>query len=118
MISSEQISPREHFLLDNENEQNRLSREHALAISRLSLEAKKVELRLKQDERIAARKHQQQMKELELAIREKEVQWGQLLRLPLLIIKLPVLILLGIAYICAVLTHQDINNTEFWRYLR
>lgn len=117
-LGNEILSPRESYLIDNENQQMREARNHAVLLKKLEIEEKKIEFKLKQADAVRSRIHQQKMKELELAIRDKELKWGNLLRLPTLLLKLPVLILLGIAYIIAVATKQDINNTEFWRYLR
>lgn len=96
MISqNEQLTPREAILIDNEKEENRRAREHALAVSKLNVQQKITELKLRQAEGTKARIHAQKMKEVELAIRREDTKWQNLLRLPRLLIMLPVYIVLA-----------------------
>lgn len=92
--------------------------DHALQMQKLEIEAKKLELKLKQEDRLAARKHQQLMKELELEIRAYETKWNQLLRVPITLIKLPVMILFGIAICIAAGRNRTVESREFWTFMR
>lgn len=55
----------------------------------------------------AARVYNLEMKRLELEVEKLQVRWGSLLRIPMTIIKLPLYILLGIAYVAAVIRKYD-----------
>lgn len=88
IVENHELSPREHVLMEAEREENRLNREHAVTMKRLDLEVDKIEAR-----------------------------WSILLKIPLLIVKLPVYMLFGIGYICSVLTHQE-PSENFWKFLR
>lgn len=116
--NNESLSPREHFLLENDNEQGRLMREHALRVKELDIQGVKVQIQLRQEDATKSRLHQEHMKEVELAIRTQETKWGQLLRIPVLIIKLPILFLFGLAYIVSAIRGEEIESTAFWQFLR
>lgn len=88
VVTTTELSPREHILLEHEKEEGRLAREHALNMKRLDIEAQKL-----------------------------EAQWSSWLKIPLTIIKLPVYILFGIGYICNVLTKQE-PSENFWKLLK
>lgn len=60
--------------------------------------------------------HSRVMKELDLALAREEAKWGALLRLPSLLIMLPVRMIMGIAYIAAVIKKED-PGKEFWDYM-
>ena len=90
---------------------------HDIKIHQLKLEGTKLELKLRQEDRLAARKHQQIMKELEAEIRGYEAKWGQILRVPVMIIKIPLYILLGIAFIVATAKGKEITQGDYWRLL-
>lgn len=96
IISNDQLTPRESILLDRDKEENRLAREHATRMKQLDIAQRKLELQLRQQDAIKSRKHQESMKELEYAIRFQESRWRSLLKIPLVIIKLPVYLILGI----------------------
>lgn len=56
-------------------------------------------------------------KELELEVAKIEARWSSLFQVPILIIKLPVFILFGIAYICSIFTKTELPD-DFWRFLK
>lgn len=60
--------------------------------------------------------HAIQMKELEIEVQKIEAKWSSLLRLPVLIITLPVRVLFGIAYIVAVARKTELGQ-NFWTYI-
>jgi hypothetical protein len=115
---TDSLSPREHMLMDNENANLDKQLTHQLRMKQLEIEAKKLELKLRAEESTKSRKHSQQMKELELAIRQSELKWQQILRLPTILLKLPVLCLFGIAYCISCVKGNEINSREFWSFLR
>jgi hypothetical protein len=93
--------------MEREAEENRLSREHAITMRRLDIQLKKEELLLKQEEAIKSRNHAQTMKEMELKIRELQVRWTNLLRIPIMVVMLPVYFILGIAIIIEVVRKEE-----------
>ena len=58
------------------------------------------------------------MKQLELDIRKEEVKLSQIYRIPLMIIKLPLYMLFGIAFIAATIKGNEINQGDYWKLLR
>lgn len=62
--------------------------------------------------------HTQKLKEMELEVSRLEAKsaWTHLLKVPLYIIKLPVLLLFGVAYIVAS-AKGDEMEPEFWNFL-
>lgn len=97
-ILNEQLTPREHILLENETEQNRLAREHAVALKRLELAVL--------TEQNAG----------EIALKTLESKWASWIKLPKLIILLPVLTLFGVAYVCSMFTKKEMPK-RFWDLL-
>lgn len=57
------------------------------------------------------------VKGLELEVKKLEAKWTSWLKLPITIIKLPLLVLLGIAYIVSMFTKYEVPD-EFWDMLR
>jgi hypothetical protein len=94
-----ELTPREHLLMEHDAEQARLSREHAVTLKRLEIE-------LNREKNQAA-----------IELKRLEAKWSSWLRLPALIIKLPVLVLLGLSYICAVLRKSEIPK-DFWNIIK
>lgn len=60
--------------------------------------------------------HSKEMKQLELEIEKLEAKWSSWLKIPITIVKLPVLILFAIAYICSVFMKQEMPE-EFWDFM-
>ncbi len=94
--------------MEKEAEENRLSREHATRMKQLDIQLKKTELQLRQAEAIRSRKHQQNMKEIEYAIRYQETRWRALLKIPLYIIKLPIYTIIAIGCTIRLATNKEI----------
>jgi hypothetical protein len=94
-----QLSPREHMLMENENEQTRLAREHAVTLKRLELE-------LQRDKNNAA-----------IELKKLEIKWANLLRIPLLILKLPIALPMSFSYVVYILKGID-PPKDFWAFLR
>lgn len=117
IITNDMLTPRESILMEAEKEENRLSREHALQMQKLAIELKKTEIKLRQEDATKSRKHQEQMKQVELAIREQEVKWQNLLKIPLLIIRLPILTILTIGYIIDRVKKTEPSD-KFWQLMK
>jgi len=60
--------------------------------------------------------HSIRIKELELEVAKIEARWSVLFKIPLLIIKLPVLMLFAIAYIVAVARGKE-PSKDFWDFI-
>jgi hypothetical protein len=114
--TSEQLSPRESVLLSKETEENRLSRVHAVNMQRLLIEDHRMQLKLKLADAQASRKSLEQRQKAELRTRELESHYSSLYRIPLTLIKLPVYLLFGIAFIIQVAKGKEINS-NFWKIL-
>lgn len=93
-----EVTPRELWVVEQEREENRLAREHAVQI-------KSLELNLAREDHSA-----------EIKLKELESKWSSWLRIPITIIKLPLLILLGFAYVCSMFTKKEMPK-RFWDLL-
>jgi len=80
MTDEMQLSPREYAIMEAEQEDAKLAREHAIAM-------KSLELNLAREDNQA-----------QVALKTLESKWNSWLQLPKLIVLLPVLIILAIAY--------------------
>lgn len=85
--SSEQLTPREWAQYNNEKEMWELQATHAL-----------------------------RMKDKEIEVMKLEAKWRAWLKLPVVIITLPVRFLFGIAYIVAVARKTELGD-NFWQYM-
>lgn len=112
-----QITPRESVEHEWDIESNRSMNEHEITIAKLNVDAKKQLFLLKREEAQQSRLHTELIKETDLAIKKLDVQLKSWFKIPILIIKLPLLALLGIAYIVSVATGHEIKSTEFWRFI-
>lgn len=88
IVSSEVLTPRESILMEADKEEGRLTREHAVTMKKLDIEAAKL-----------------------------ETKWNILFKIPLTVIKLPVYIVFSIAYIAAVIKGTE-PTEEFWKFLK
>lgn len=61
--------------------------------------------------------HEQHMKELELQVREIEARFASWLKLPIIIVKLPVYVLLAVAYIVQSFKKEPKSVQQFWDFL-
>lgn len=57
------------------------------------------------------------MKELEIEAQKLDIKIGSIFRIPIFILKLPVLIILSIAYIVHIITKTE-PSENFWRLLK
>lgn len=99
IVDSQQLSAREYTLLEAERDENRLSREHAITLKRLELEIKRAD------------------NEARVELKQLEAKWASWLRLPSLILRLPLFLVLGIAYCIAVIRKYD-PPKKFWDLLQ
>lgn len=118
MLNSEFISPREQIQHDWEVDMWKQQAQHDLDKTKLQIEAKKLELQMRQEDAVKSRQHQEHLKDLEAEIRSYEAKWTQLLRIPVLIVKLPLFILFGIAFCIATTKGTEISNNDYWKLLR
>src|SRR3954471_24623472 len=96
IYESAQMSPREHLEHEWYVDEMKRTHEHAVLLKKLEIEYKKIDLKQRQIDRVQARKHYETIKNLEYAIRYQETRWRSLLRIPLMIIFLPVYIIVYI----------------------
>lgn len=118
MLNSDVITPREQVQHDWEVDMWGKQAAHDLEKTKLQIEAKKLELQMRQEDAMKSRTHQEHMKDLEAEIRQYEAKWTQLLRVPVLIVKLPLFILFGIAFCIATTKGTEISNNDYWKLLR
>lgn len=88
MIQRDQLTPREYELYNQRKEFFELQGQHELAV-----------------------------KEKELELMRLEAKWNSWMKIPLVIITLPVRILFGIAFICSVFTKVELP-AEYWRMVK
>lgn len=98
ITENDQLTPREHVLMENERDEARLTREHAITVKQLELAIKREDNQSK------------------IELKKLEAKWSSLLRLPSLIIRLPILFILSIAYIISVIRKQE-PPKSFWSSL-
>lgn len=100
MLTAEntQLTPRESVVMERDTEELRLAREHAIRMKHLEIEAAK--------EEYAA----------QLELERLKSKWATWLRLPVIILKLPLFVLLGLAYICSMFTKKEMPK-RFWDLL-
>lgn len=92
------LTPRESVLMDNERDEARLMREHALRM-------KEMELELHREEHTA-----------ELLQKQLEAKWASWLKIPIIIVKMPVYLLLGLSYIVTAI-RGGTAPTKFWEFI-
>lgn len=85
--------------MENERDEARLKREHAVTIKQLELE-------------LAREKYKS-----EIELKLLEAKWSTWLRIPIIIIRLPVYMLFAIAYCISVICHVE-PPKSFWSYLK
>lgn len=61
--------------------------------------------------------HQVELKKLDIEVQKLEAKWTALFRIPVLIVKLPVLMILGVAFCIAVARKHELSES-FWNYMR
>lgn len=94
-----QLSPRESVLMEHESEQTRLAREHSIKMKELEIE-------------LARENHK-----ATLELKKLEAKWSSWLRIPLVIIKLPVYLILAVGYSFDALRGNE-PSKEFWKLLK
>lgn len=95
IVENDQLTPREHLLMQAEQEENKLAREHAVTLKQLELQ-------------IIREKNQ-----AEIELKRLEAKWRSWLRIPIVIIKLPISLILAVGYLLAVATKQE-PSKRFW----
>lgn len=117
IVTSDVMTAREKILLDADRDENERNRQHQERLKSLDIEAKKTELRLRQQDRIRYERHLQRMAVLEAETRHHEASWTNILKVPTTIIKLPVYMIFSIAYCISVVTKQELP-AEFWKFIK
>lgn len=69
------------------------------------------------DERNAHMAHEKEIRQLEIEVMKIEAKWSSWFKIPLTILKLPVYILFGVAYIVAVARKHE-PSENFWKFLK
>lgn len=60
--------------------------------------------------------HTLRLKELELAITKEEMRWTQLLKLPVVALKVPVWLIFGLAFVVAQIAGRELPQA-FWDFM-
>lgn len=100
----------------NEVEAFKLQAGHAQKLKEIELQEKLAELRGRQESAKAARESHERVRNAELELARIEARWLSWLRIPILIVKLPVYILFGIAY-CIAIARKHEPSDKFWHFL-
>lgn len=98
ILENQQLTAREHILLEHEKDEAARSREHAVRLKELDLA-------------LAREKYQAQVE-----LRRLESKWSTLLRIPIVIIKLPIHIVLAVGYLLATLRGIE-PSKSYWNLL-
>ena len=61
--------------------------------------------------------HELKVKNLELEVMRLEAKWSSWMKLPVMVLMLPVRILFGFAFICSVFVKKDLP-AEYWRVIK
>lgn len=61
--------------------------------------------------------HSERLKEMELEIAKIDAKWSAVFKIPLTLIKMPVLIVMAVGYCLAVWKGKE-PSQDFWRFLR
>lgn len=61
--------------------------------------------------------HELAVKDKELEVMRLEAKWASWMKLPVMVLMLPVRILFGIAFICSVFTKKELPP-EYWRMVK
>jgi len=61
--------------------------------------------------------HDRDMKRMEIELAKVEAKWNSWLRIPMELLRLPVKIVFGVAYIVAMLRKHDVSE-NFWKYVK
>lgn len=93
------LTPRESVLLEHDTEEQRLAREHAVRIKQLELE-------------LAREKYK-----ADIELKRLEAKWSSWLRIPIIIIELPVLLILAVGYIVDSIRGLE-PSKDFWKLLK
>ena len=92
------LTPRESVIMEHESEQARQAREHAVRMKELDLELAREKYRA------------------EVELKKLEAKWSSWLRVPLVIIKLPVYLILAFGYIFDSLRGNE-PSKDYWKLL-
>lgn len=98
ITENDQLTPREYVLMENERDENRLIREHAVTLKQLEIT-------------LAKENHQ-----ADIELKRLESKWASLLKIPSQIIKLPIFFILSFGYLLAVIRKQE-PPKAFWTYI-
>lgn len=94
-----ELTPKESVLMEAQKEEAERSREHAVRMKELEIQFMK--------EKFAG----------EVELRKLEAQWNSWLKLPSMIIKLPLYVLFGIAYIVDSFKRGE-PSKDFWKFIQ
>lgn len=99
IFENQELSPREYVLLENERDEARLVREHAAHLKQLEITLSR------------------ERNEAEIELKTLEAKWSSWLRIPIIIIKLPLYLLLGIGYIVCSMRGEE-PPKKFWDLIK
>lgn len=99
IVENNELTPREYVLMENERDENRLIREHAVRL-------KELELALEREKGAA-----------QIQLQQLEAKWRSWLTLPKTILLLPVYIVLALAVIMYAVTKQK-PPVQLWDLIK
>lgn len=94
-----ELTPKEHMMMEYQKDETRLNREHAIVMKKLEIELAK--------EKNAA----------EIELKKLEAKWSSWLKLPSMIIKFPLYIFFGIAYVVDSIVGNE-PSSNFWKFIK
>lgn len=93
-----ELSPREYAVIENQREEAKLAREHAIVMKRMDID-------------LAREEHN-----TEITLKTLQAKWNSWLQIPILIIKLPLYLLFGIAFVCSMFTKKELPK-RYWDFI-
>lgn len=112
-----EISPAEQMRRGWETEDREARYAQEKEIAQFNVDTKKLEIQLRQEDASKSRIHQQTLKQIELQIKQEQNRWEQIFRLPVLLVRLPVMLVMAIGFCIAIARGEEIDP-EYWKYLR
>lgn len=95
----------------------KMQAEHAEKIKQMELDAKLAEIKGRLESAKASRESQERIKDAELELARLEARWLSWLRIPVTVVKLPVYVVLGVAY-CIAVARKHEPSDKFWQFLK
>lgn len=117
MIQVRGLSDGERERHANETEIFGMQAAHTQRVKQMELDGKLADIQARRDLAKAGRESQERIRDKELELAKIEAQWLSWLKVPITIVKLPVLVVFSVAY-CIAVARKHEPSDNFWRFLK